>query len=155
MPIQVRLDAYPDFLLPGKLERIAAIGLTSSMSSNVRTFAALFSVQGIDPRLLPDLSAAVDVEIRRTPHSLVIPRDAVQFEGEKAFVRIKRGLGWDRQEITIAAMSDIEVAVASGLEEGAQVERHIYVEQKQRAHGLNISPHPFPGQEAARRGDQR
>lgn len=141
LPVQVRLDAYPDFLLPGRLERMAAIGLTSGMSSSVRSFAALFSVRGADPRLLPDLSAAVDVELRRIPAATVIPRDAVQFQGDQAFVRVKRGLAWERRPITIAAMSDIEVAVASGLDQGAQVQRHIYIEQKL----------PTPSQEAARR----
>lgn len=58
---KVRLDAYPEIVLPGKLEQIAPIGRKGSFSAKVRTFAAIFSIQGSDPRLMPDLSAAVDV----------------------------------------------------------------------------------------------
>ncbi len=58
---QVRLDAYPEMVLPGKLEQVAPIGRGGDFSNKVRTFSAIFSIQGSDPRLMPDLSAAVDV----------------------------------------------------------------------------------------------
>jgi len=61
-PAKVRLDAYPDLLLPGKLERIAPVGRGGDFSQKVRTFAAVFSIRGTDARLMPDLSAAVDVD---------------------------------------------------------------------------------------------
>ena len=61
--VQVRLDAYPELVLAGKLDSLAAVGATSSMNQKVRTFTAVFSIAGSDPRLLPDLSAAVDVPL--------------------------------------------------------------------------------------------
>jgi len=61
--VQVRLDAYPELVFAGKLDSLAAVGATSSMNQKVRTFTAVFSIEGGDPRLLPDLSAAVDVPL--------------------------------------------------------------------------------------------
>jgi hypothetical protein len=61
--VRVRLDAYPELVFRGKLESLAAVGATSSMNQKVRTFTAVFSIEGGDPRLLPDLSAAVDVPL--------------------------------------------------------------------------------------------
>jgi len=58
---KVRLDAYPELVLPGKLEQIAPVGRGGDFSAKVRTFSATFSIQGSDARLMPDLSAAVDV----------------------------------------------------------------------------------------------
>jgi HlyD family secretion protein len=58
---QVRLDAYPELVLPGKLEQIAPVGRGGDFSAKVRTFSAIFSIQGSDAKLMPDLSAAVDV----------------------------------------------------------------------------------------------
>jgi HlyD family secretion protein len=58
---EVHLDAYPDLVLPGQLEEIAPLGETGDFSSKVRTFAAVFTITGSDSRLMPDLSAAVDV----------------------------------------------------------------------------------------------
>ena len=60
---KVRLDAYPELVLPGKLEQIAPIARNGGFSSRVRTFSTIFSIQGTDSRLMPDLSAAVDVAV--------------------------------------------------------------------------------------------
>jgi HlyD family secretion protein len=60
-PAKVRVDAYPDLELAGRFEQISPIGRGGSFSSKVRTFTATFSIQGSDARLMPDLSAAIDV----------------------------------------------------------------------------------------------
>lgn len=57
----VHLDAYPDLVLPGRLESIDPMGKHGDFSSKLRIFSATFSIDGGDPRLMPDLSAAVDV----------------------------------------------------------------------------------------------
>lgn len=57
----VRIDAYPDLVLGGRFEQIAPVGRAGDFSAKVRTFSAIFSIQGSDARLMPDLSAAVDV----------------------------------------------------------------------------------------------
>ncbi len=58
---QVRLDAYSDLVFDGQLESIDPMGVAGDFSPKVRTFSATFSIKGHDPRLMPDLSAAVDV----------------------------------------------------------------------------------------------
>lgn len=63
---RVHLDAYPDLAFNGKLESIDPMGKRGDFSQSVRKFSATFSIQGSDPRLMPDLSAAVDVEQRDT-----------------------------------------------------------------------------------------
>jgi HlyD family secretion protein len=59
---RVHLDAYPDLAFNGKLESIDPMGKRGDFSASVRNFSATFSIQGNDPRLMPDLSAAVDVD---------------------------------------------------------------------------------------------
>jgi HlyD family secretion protein len=58
----VHLDAYTDLVLPGELESIDPMGTPGSFSPKLRSFSATFSINGHDPRLMPDLSAAVDVD---------------------------------------------------------------------------------------------
>jgi biotin carboxyl carrier protein len=120
---EVRLDAYPNLVFKGKLERIAAIGVPSGFVDRVRTFSVVFRIEGSDPKLLPDLAAAVDTELERRPNMLVTPRDTVTHENGKAYVQVRNGSGWDRREVKIAAQSDVEVAVESGVAEGAVVLR--------------------------------
>lgn len=57
----VHFDAYPDLVLRGRLESIDPMGQHGDFSSTLRTFSATFSIDGTDSRLMPDLSAAVDV----------------------------------------------------------------------------------------------
>jgi HlyD family secretion protein len=59
---KVRLDAYPQLVFPGKLEEMAPIGRGGDFSSRLRSFSVVFSISGSDIRLMPDLSAAVDVD---------------------------------------------------------------------------------------------
>lgn len=60
-PARIHLDAYPDLVLKGKLESIDPMGRPGDFSAKVRNYSSTFSIQGADPRLMPDLSAAVDV----------------------------------------------------------------------------------------------
>jgi HlyD family secretion protein len=60
-PVRVHLDAYPDLMFPGRLESIDPMGQSGDFSSKLRDFSATVSIQGTDPRLMPDLSAAVEV----------------------------------------------------------------------------------------------
>jgi HlyD family secretion protein len=61
----ITLDSYPSREFHGRLEQLSPIATTSALSARVRTFLAIFSVSEPDPHLLPDLAAAIDVDISR------------------------------------------------------------------------------------------
>jgi len=60
---KVRLDAYPELVFPAKVEQLAPIGENGSFSNKLRVFAVVVSIEGNHPKLMPDLSAAVDVDV--------------------------------------------------------------------------------------------
>ncbi len=122
--LRIGLDAYPELSFGGKVESIGAIGLTSVMSQRVHTFTVLFSVQGSDPRLMPDLSAAVDIELQRVPSVLLAPRDAIATDKSGPYIVVKNGSATERHEVKLGAMSDSEVVIESGIDEGATVLRN-------------------------------
>ncbi len=121
--VRIGLDAYPELSFGGKLDRIAAIGVTSSLSQKVRTFQVLFSVDGTDAKLMPDLSAYVDVELQRSPGKLLVPRDALVRDGADYYVMAGSGSQFERKKVKVAAISDTEAVVESGIEEGSRVMR--------------------------------
>jgi multidrug resistance efflux pump len=57
----VRLDAYPDLVFDGRVEQLSPLALLSTLTATVRSFVAVVSIAGSHPNLMPDLSAAVDV----------------------------------------------------------------------------------------------
>jgi hypothetical protein len=59
----VRLDAYPEMSFPAKVEQLAPIAENGSFSNRLRLFSVIVSIEGNDSKLMPDLSAAVDVSL--------------------------------------------------------------------------------------------
>lgn len=115
--VRVCLDAYPGMYFLGKLEQIGLIGIPAP-SPRVRNFTVVISIQGNDPKLMPDLSASVDLELERIPHKLVIPREALLLEGKKAFVKVKKENGVERKLVVLGVMNECEVVAESGITKG-------------------------------------
>jgi len=84
----------------------------------------LFAINGSDPRLLPDLSSAVDVETTRLSNVLVVPRDAVISENGHAYVRVQNGSGQEKREVKLGAANNVEQVILSGVEKGAVLLRN-------------------------------
>jgi HlyD family secretion protein len=118
--VRVGLDAYPDLSFQGKVARIAAIGVTSGLSDRVRSFNVLFSIDGYDPRLMPDLSASLDVELQRIPRALLVPRQSVGDANNENYVLAGDGSSYSRKPVHVEAENDTEVVVA-GINEGTRV----------------------------------
>jgi hypothetical protein len=57
----IYLDAYPDISLPAHVEFVSPVA-ASALGSPIKTFTALIKLERTDPRVMPDLSAAVVVE---------------------------------------------------------------------------------------------
>ena len=55
------LDAYPNAVFDARLESASPVA-TAGMDSPVRTFTAVFRIEQQNPLLLPDLSAALEIE---------------------------------------------------------------------------------------------
>lgn len=60
---KVHLDAYPELVFAGKLEEMSPAAISGDFSSKLRKFAIVFAISGNDPKLMPDLSAAVDINL--------------------------------------------------------------------------------------------
>jgi HlyD family secretion protein len=131
-PVRIGLDAYPDLSFSGRVDQISPIGVLSNLSPKVRNFIVLVSVNGSHPNLMPDLSASLDVELGRAPGALVVPRDAVAFDGEQAYVNVRHGGRFERQGVSVGTMSTHEIVIANGLPEGAVIARNVSQQGLQR-----------------------
>lgn len=118
---RIHLDAYPGLAFDGRVEEITPLAVQSSMTPKVRTFIAVISVAGTHEHLLPDLSAAADITVARIDSALLLPREAIGWDGEGTFVRVRQGRSYARQAVDLAAMSPRMAAIASGVAEGAVV----------------------------------
>jgi multidrug efflux pump subunit AcrA (membrane-fusion protein) len=124
-PVRVGLDAYPDLTFSGRVAQISPIAVTSTLSPKVRYFVMLAEIDGAHEKLMPDLTAYMDVELSRTPAALVVPRDAIVMEGDQATVRVRDGSRAETREVSVSALSAHEALITSGLEPGVVIERNI------------------------------
>ncbi len=118
---EIRLDAYPDLRLHGRVESISPLGQNGTFGDKTRLFNVWFKIQGGDPRLIPDISASADVEVDRVPDALLVPRGAVARLGGGDYVWVHSDKGLERRQVTLGGFNDTNWAVTSGLREGQMV----------------------------------
>jgi multidrug resistance efflux pump len=118
-PARVQLDAYPGLELQARVTQIGPVAQPGAFSPRVRAFTVLVEVTGSHPKLLPDLSAAVDVEVERVRDALVVPRAALTFEGGRARVRLAGGA---TRDVTLGPFGPLEAVVLEGLRAGDEVQ---------------------------------
>lgn len=123
-PVHIGLDAYPDLSFSGTVDQISPVGTQSTLNPKIRTFIVLVLVQGSNPKLMPDLTASLDVELERVPHALVVPRDSVVRTGEETYVLVRRGDTLERQAITLGPSNAYQSVVIAGLNEGMSIARN-------------------------------
>jgi HlyD family secretion protein len=120
-PAEIRLDAYPTYVFPGKVESIGAIGTSSSYMRRIRSFSVVVSIQGSNPILLPDLTAAVDLELESENDVLIVPREAIVMRNGAAMVEVLESGKSRHQQIKVGLINECEAVIESGLEEGMMV----------------------------------
>jgi HlyD family secretion protein len=123
-PVKIGLDAYPDLAFTGRVTQISPIAVTSTLNPKVRSFVMLIEVNGSHPNLMPDLTASLDVELARVPNALVAPRDAIRYDGDRAFVRVRTAEKFEDRAVTVGATSAHEAVITSGVDPGAVVARN-------------------------------
>ena len=117
----VRLDAYPALMFKAHFDS-ASPAATPLLGATVRTFPARFRLDDHDAHLLPDLAAAVDLEVIGKQPVLLVPRAAVHYRGGKPFVT--RVSGSDRNEeraVKVGEFDDTWIEITSGVDRDDEV----------------------------------
>jgi len=126
---KVRLDAYPDLELEGRVVRVGAIASQSGGGRFGRGGSGLYvksvpieiSVETADERLIPDLSASADILIDEPVEGLVAPREAVRSDEKGSFVLVRSGEGYERRDVKVADRSTTPVLIEDGVAKGDEL----------------------------------
>jgi multidrug resistance efflux pump len=120
----VRFDAFPGLELPATVHSLGAMTRPGGMRAQyVKEIPVTLKLDRLDPRVIPDLSVSVDVEIEREQAAAMVPLASVFHDSSmnKPFVWIRQDNGWARREVELGTASNITVAVRSGLRPGEVV----------------------------------
>jgi hypothetical protein len=118
----VRLDAFPEIVCNGRVQAVGALALSGRrVNFNVRNIAVRVSLETVDPRVLPDLTASADVATSEPAGGLIVPREALSESGGKTVVYVKQGEAFVPREVEIASTTNTQAAIASGIREGDEI----------------------------------
>ncbi len=128
MTVTIRLDAFPDVELEGKVIDVSAYPVgTGWFGTAVKEYETIIKI--LDPEdalpegesLRPGLTAEVKIRVQRIEDALQVPVQAIIEHGSKLYCVLRDGNGVKRREVTISASNDKTVVIKSGLEEGELV----------------------------------
>jgi Barrel-sandwich domain of CusB or HlyD membrane-fusion len=118
--VRVGFDAFPGMKFDGRIYSIGALAAGGGISNDyVRTVPVDISIDGSDPRLIPDLSAYGDVILSSAPERLQVPIEAVHHAGDSAWVFVKSAAqSFEKRMVTVGRANSLDVAVLGGLRPG-------------------------------------
>ena len=121
-PATVNFDAFPGLHLNGKVFSVGAMGVGGWRENYyIRTLPVVISIQGIDARVIPDLSASADVVVGSRNSVLMAPLEAVHTEGGRPSVYVKQGDHFALRGVQLGARNNTQVEIVAGVKPGDEV----------------------------------
>lgn len=126
MDVSIRIDAFGDDVLKGKVVRVNKYAEAGNWwSSSSKDYATFIQILEPPPSLRVGLTAEVRIHVESRPDALQVPVQAVYERGGKTFCLVKNGERWDTREIVVGSTNEKTVAVdeqqSEPLREGEQV----------------------------------
>jgi hypothetical protein len=119
-PAFITLDADPDRRLVGKVTKVANMG-EQRPNSDAKVFEVRVAIEGADTTLRPGMTTGNIIQTYELKNALAVSLEALHNQDSIPFVYKQRGGGVVKQEIETGAVSDNEVVVTRGLDEGDRV----------------------------------
>lgn len=122
-PVTIHLDAIPDKQFAGKVDEISTIASEDFTAGwpIPRNFDLRITLDQMDARLRPGMTAQITIVVDRIPDVLVIPVEAsFQKEGE-TLAYVWAGAKFHEQKIEVSRRSGDRIVVSKGLEAGDRI----------------------------------
>jgi HlyD family secretion protein len=133
--VRIRVDAIPDKEFTATLDWISPIAalIFRGGSTAEKTFPARATINKLDDRLRPGMSASTEIIIEREANSLLIPTRSSFSKDGKPAVFEQVGKAFVTRQIQLGKQNDDDVIVTSGLKEGDVVTLENPAESAKRA----------------------
>ena len=129
----IELDAYPGDRFEGRVVELGAVASSSSGSGHysrggpsafLKQIPIRVLIESQDDRILPGLSASVDVIYSGPQSGVIVPREAIRSEPGAdggSFVHVAKDGAFHKRPVRVQDINDTEALVASGLKSGEEV----------------------------------
>jgi HlyD family secretion protein len=121
-PTTIRVDAYPELSLSGRVTSVGTLARTSADHSfEDKRFDLLVDVDPTTADLRPEMTARVEILTTERRHVLLVPLAAVLESPSGPAVQLVRGRSRQLRPVELGLSNDDEIEVVAGLEEGDRV----------------------------------
>lgn len=114
-PVSVTVDAFPGTELSGEIIEISS---SADLQSGVVLYPVTVRLDPTDLSIRPGMTVNIIVTIEKRENTLFVPFRAVETEGGQAYVTRVTASGSERVAVTLGLITDTQVEILSGLNEG-------------------------------------
>jgi len=119
-PAVVRVDAYPDLRLKGKVASVGALASRVQEAAG-KWFQVRVDLEEADARLRPGMSARVEIDCGRAADALCVPLQALFGMGKTRVCYVRTGGRYCAREVGVGRQNAEWAEIVSGLGGGEQV----------------------------------
>jgi RND family efflux transporter MFP subunit len=117
---EIQLDAFPGPVFTGEITKLGTLA-TRDQETQQKVFEITVTLDEVDSRMRPGMTASCDIILKEIPDTLYIPQIAVwEDEGDVYVSKLNSGMAVE-QRIEVGERNDEFIIVTSGLEEGDRI----------------------------------
>ena len=110
----ITVDALPGPSFYGTVTHVASLA-TRERGSDVKIFEVEVTLDGVDPRLKPGMTAQCRIITDRIPDKVYVPLECVFTKDDTTVVYLKKG-GFEKREVLVGAKNSDYIVIEEGLE---------------------------------------
>lgn len=119
---QIRLDAYADRPINGKVVGLANIAAPRDTRSPTKYFEVTIDLEVSDPAFMrPGQKLEGDIQVAHKPQVLSVPNQAVFKDKNTSWVYVSTGGGFSKRQVKTGLRSLTQTEITEGLEPGERV----------------------------------
>ncbi|MFI5241291.1 MAG: efflux RND transporter periplasmic adaptor subunit [Microgenomates group bacterium] len=118
--VKIKLDAYPEEVIEGKIDNIGIVAFTSSTGGNAYSLRINLP-KNKDFKYKVGMEGDVDIILETISDVLKVPTGALVNEEEKNYVWVYNDGKVKRKEVTIGGNSNEETEIKSGVDQGETI----------------------------------
>lgn len=115
--VNIKLDAYNDEIIEGKVDNIGIVAFTSSTGGNAYSLRINLP-KNIDQKYKVGMGGDVEIILATFNNTVKVPTQALVYENEKNYIWIKENNRLKKIEVVIGISSDNETEIKSGISDG-------------------------------------
>lgn len=121
LPALIRLEALQGPVFHGVVRDVAPMAAEKEGAPNVQVFEMIVDITEQDDRLLPGMSASVEVILETRPDVLTLPLGAVHLRGEGTVAWRRGSAGFEAVDVSVGEANGLRIVIDEGLQEGDAV----------------------------------